>query len=94
MRTTCDQNMSSIWSSLLELELFPPKPPKMGPIGFWTEKMYLFLLGKVDNSKNLDAKTWHLDEYSYYRLSENLWWHLEVGPGDILEPISTPLPPP
>ena len=44
-------------------------------------------MGKVKNSKYPEAEAWYLDEYWYYRLSENLWWPLEVGSGGNLDPI-------
>ena len=40
----------------------------------------------IVHSKYPEAETWDLDEWSYYKLSENL----EVGPGGNLDPICLP----
>ena len=73
----------------------PPPSPKMGPIGPWTKKMYLFLLSKVENGKYPESETQppeSLDGWSYYRQCENFWWPFGTvsGGGGNLDPIWPP----
>ena len=73
MRTTCGQNFSSVWCWLLEL--LPKNLPKSAQLGP-KPKHVVLLLGKVENNKSTEAKTWHperVEEWSYYRLCENSW---------------------
>ena len=87
IKTTCSQNISSVWRSLLEV--FPPDPPKCALLGPEPKKCSCFFWVKLRT-----ANTRKLKLISYYRLCENLWWPLEAGPGHNLDPIChTPHPP-
>ena len=53
-----------------------PKTPQSRSNWVLNQKNVLFLLGKVENNKYTEIKTWNperIEEWSYYRFCETLW---------------------
>ena len=69
----------TLFTGVIVPRLPPSHPTKKYPMGSWTKKKLLFLLGKVETNKYSEAETWH----RWMVLLLAIWEFLDVAQGVI-----------